>query len=452
MMQWVKVELPIPEVIVDLYDQIARLNRYTCIAGGFLCDLHMGTPFKDVDFFLRDSFNDDKEKIKNLMLSLSAIEEHTTRLPTDKEGYDDLFQISLQTYSYLGYRIQLVWTKDGIRSVKSFDARFREFIYVKGIALASKEALSDIASKQIVFGTYRAPLRSICRAISFANRYGFSIDTLSYDRLVTRYNRTNWDREIKAIDYLRSYPDPFVYQQLHDQFNKNEELQLRADPLSRYQYWALEQAIAYHLNRDQLDALFEKESLHIPEQRITYTIPEEENPLETAFLAAGMALGKTIRRIRLSLVFELEGKMLNEVIDAANDLAEGKRLFVHFGFFAGLVGQPWARALEEFELFIEMGKSYNHLFDLEIFHSRSPYYTHIDAHIRHTRRKNFLSFLVKTKNGAGVVGFCFDEATKTLLKQGSFEICYEGEVTTYLRDQIKQLFPDIFAPVGHTTH
>jgi hypothetical protein len=192
-MDWTEIELSIPHDVLDLYKEIAVIDRKVMIAGGFLSDLYMGKPFGDIDFFLRYRQN-HATAIHKCMLHLGA-----SVVSSDvavNEFYKGVGAFSVRSYVYLGYKIQFVYNEQGEKSADYFDFRFREFKYTGGKAYASKAALEDIAQKRLVIRNYIAPLRALERLCRFEIKYGFTPEEMSVDLLqyfLFKDNRFNAD-------------------------------------------------------------------------------------------------------------------------------------------------------------------------------------------------------------------------------------------------------------------
>jgi len=178
-----KVDVKLPEDILDLYGKISSIQPNSCIAGGFLSDLYMNRPYKDIDIFILSSKKTD-EKIRKLVESISTFEKKSEFSPS----YEYQMALKVETRTYKSYNIQLVFTPYGNEIVNYFDFSFREFIFVKGSCWASKDALEDIQKKRLRFGVSRAPLVVLTRYLQFSTRYGFKMDALSEQKFYSLLN------------------------------------------------------------------------------------------------------------------------------------------------------------------------------------------------------------------------------------------------------------------------
>jgi len=181
-MKWTKISLTLPREISTLYDNIQNIQKNSCIAGGFLSDLYMKKPYQDVDIFIKQ--HDEKAKKIHQLLESSGY--RLLKNEGDGNLYD--FSFSVHTYQKKKWTVQLIFTPLGIRHVKYFDFRFREFFYFKDACYATPEALQDIKQKKLVFGVSISPIKTFYRFLSFSKRYGFSYDHKNKDLFCHLFN------------------------------------------------------------------------------------------------------------------------------------------------------------------------------------------------------------------------------------------------------------------------
>lgn len=170
--------LKLPSHVLSVYESVVRFEKHSIIAGGFLSDYYMGKPHKDIDIFIRDSSN--KQTI------IDYFDKHYKRHKKpflNASSYPYKLALDIHSYEIEGETYQLIFTPLGIRSVKFFDFRFREFFYFKGTLHASYEAIRDIQNQELTFGVTKAPLVALSRLFRFKHRYGFSVQPEGFERL-----------------------------------------------------------------------------------------------------------------------------------------------------------------------------------------------------------------------------------------------------------------------------
>lgn len=218
-MKWTEISLRLPREITALYTQISSIQKNSCIAGGFLSDLYMKKPYQDVDFFIKSNEKKEKE-IHRCMKQLGY---HLVRNEGEDNSYD--FAFSVHTYQKKKWTIQLIFTPLGIRHVKYFDFRFREFFYFKDSCYATPEALKDIKEKKLRFGVSVFPLKTFYRFLSFTDRYGFTHDRANKDLFNHLFNHQYY-REERFNQFLTKIPDSFLKQTFMDLFKDQDLLTL----------------------------------------------------------------------------------------------------------------------------------------------------------------------------------------------------------------------------------
>lgn len=173
-MRFKKLSLSIPDHILAVYERINSIQKNSGIAGGFLSDLYMNRSFKDVDIFIK--YDEQKKK---------TIEQHfkADKINSSESDYPGVHIHSVSHFKIEGIDYHFIYTKKGINAVKYFDFRFREFLYIRNHTFASLEALDDIQSKQLTFGTTTNPYSSLNRLFLFKERYNFAINETGLERL-----------------------------------------------------------------------------------------------------------------------------------------------------------------------------------------------------------------------------------------------------------------------------
>jgi len=174
------VNVSIPQKIESLFQDIASIEPNVYLAGGFLSDLYMNTPFKDVDFFIQY----DVEKYQKINDFFDIKEYDKAYADKASAHYFEHGLVDVRSFSYEGYNIQFIFMNFTTNPAHRFDFRFREFYYDGKHTFASQEALQDIQNKQFVFGITDKPERSMKRLNRFKERYpNFSVEPTSYERL-----------------------------------------------------------------------------------------------------------------------------------------------------------------------------------------------------------------------------------------------------------------------------
>jgi hypothetical protein len=164
-----RVNVQIPKVIEELFLKIEKVEKDSCIAGGFISDLYMNKPYNDVDIFVNEkSKNEVKKLFENLNINLNNITDgYSTILPGENGVFEAKFS---------GFQLHLIFTDLGAKIVEYFDVRFREFYYQCGATFASKEAIWCIKNKKIKIGKIHSYQKTMHRVIRFTKRYDFVLD------------------------------------------------------------------------------------------------------------------------------------------------------------------------------------------------------------------------------------------------------------------------------------
>lgn len=183
-MEWKTVSVPIDPDIAYLMECIETMAPNSCLAGGYLSDRYMGREAKDVDIFIKHHEKRDG-RISAMVKAEGGVSLESKEI--DKQ-YRYKMAMKVESFTWRGHSVQLVFTDFGITAVKHFDFRFREFFHFRGTTYASKEALADINAKTLVFGVTKAPIVALHRLVKFKERYGFTVDEGSVSRLYQLVN------------------------------------------------------------------------------------------------------------------------------------------------------------------------------------------------------------------------------------------------------------------------
>jgi hypothetical protein len=236
-MKWIPLELTIDAPVLEVYDLICSIQPNAIISGGYLCDLHMGTPFKDVDIFIRQNNKKQRLLLKKIetLISKAVIEDRN-------EDYDKNFGFDIHSFTFKDFSFQLIFGVKGITSVKSFDFRFREFFYLKGQAYASESALKDIKAKKLAIANFQNTMRTFQRGLKFEKRYDFSFDTLTNDLFISYFS----SGKFFPLDAKKHKLKHYDYETLV--LMDHTEVRNRAEELSVYTTNFPHEAIAYYRN------------------------------------------------------------------------------------------------------------------------------------------------------------------------------------------------------------
>lgn len=188
-MEFQKITLPIPEEVQLLAQTIEKIEPNSALAGGYLSDLYMGTPYQDLDFFIQLPYRTTTEFFEELYKTtplVSCIETQCYYQP--ENGI-----ISVYKAQYNDYNVHFIFTLHGKEAVRYFDVRFREFYYSNGQAYASKDALEDIANHQLCIGLVHSPIVAMKRLFYFKDRYKFTIHPQFLTLVTDVFMVQGWD-------------------------------------------------------------------------------------------------------------------------------------------------------------------------------------------------------------------------------------------------------------------
>jgi hypothetical protein len=218
-MEWKKISLQLPREISTLYKHIQKIQKNSCIAGGFLSDLYMKKPYQDIDIFIKK--HDKKQQAIDCLMRQLGFQK------MNQEGEDNHydFSFSVHTYQKKKWKIQLIFTNLGIKHVKYFDFRFREFFYFNNTCYATPEALHDIKQKQLIFGVSIFPIKTLYRGLKFQKRYGFSYDEKNKDTFAYLFNTQRYTNT-HLTTFLKNVKEYSLKETLHHLFAHKTQLTL----------------------------------------------------------------------------------------------------------------------------------------------------------------------------------------------------------------------------------
>jgi len=264
-MKFQPVDVTIPEPIEKIIQQIKDIEPNTCLAGGCLSDLYMNRPFKDVDIFILYSADAYASILKHFNLSHMSIYSDSSQ-----EHYFKERLVTVTSFEYNGYTVQLIFTSLGASIVNHFDFRFREFYYDGIQTFATNEALEDIANKQLVFGVTDNPLGSCRRLIAFEKKYSdFTIEPDSFHRLQSFFNQHVYSKE--RVESIMKTKDTQTEQALCSILSRKKFIQKFDLRHPRYQKFA-NYCLFHHFTRSQTDLLYAKNDFYY--EKITHTFTE----------------------------------------------------------------------------------------------------------------------------------------------------------------------------------
>lgn len=303
-MKFIPVTIEIEPDIQYLYECIAIIQKNAAIMGGYLCDLYLGTSYKDVDIFIKQD-EVKSEKISALMERLGYVVSAKREDPMNEYG----FSFFTHTYHKHNKKVQLIFTNKGIRHVKFFDIRMREFVYFKNTAYASVEALSDISKKMLVMGTSIDPFKAIVRAISFTKRYGYKIEKESLDLFYALFNEKRYKKERLHDIHEKHVKDIFIKilkksQHTLDTLQLPTSYNVKKDYGNTY----ISHFVSETFEREIVEMIRNKKGEPAREQDLQIT----ENEIEQVKLRRMDLVKKELRKKRLFLVTS-NTDILNEV-------------------------------------------------------------------------------------------------------------------------------------------
>ena len=366
-MKLIPINLPIEDDIAYLYSRITRIQKNAAIMGGYLSDLYMGTPYKDIDIFIR--YNEKKnDKIDEAMIAMGYANVRKFEGKLSEYG----FSFFTSTYTKNDKTIQLVFTNQGIRHVKFFDARLREFIYFKNQVYVSQEAIKDIENKQIVLGTSVDPMRAMIRAIHFSKRYQFSIEKESLQYFFKIFNKKNYqhyhlenieDSEAKGIFYSWILPGSYPKGSLKIQTKEQKEEKEGTDFLEVVNANSYIDHFAFQtFEREVVEAIRHKTK---EKQIVTFEVTPHD--LEEIRINQIQRVQKELKRKRLFLItsdsdvykevedFCLKGSRISEVAKSVlKEKEHYKNLYA---------------AVDSYEAGMRWSKQMTSTFDVEVHHT-----------------------------------------------------------------------------------
>jgi hypothetical protein len=263
-MKFKPVDVMVPKPIQQLVQQIVEIEPNSCLAGGCLSDLYMNKPFKDVDIFINYSADVYVSILKQFQLSHMSIYSDPSQ-----EHYFKERLVTVKSFDYNGYPVQLIFTTLGKNIVQHFDFRFREFYYDGTNVFASPEALDDIANKQFVFGVTDNPLGSFRRLISFEKKYSdFTIEPEGFHRLQSFFNQHVYLTE--KIENILSTNETITEKALRSNLSTKRIFQKFELRHPRYENFA-KYCLFHHFTRFQADQLYAKNDFFTKTVSHTFT-------------------------------------------------------------------------------------------------------------------------------------------------------------------------------------
>lgn len=182
-MKFKKIHLTIPRKVSDIFKQISSIERNSCIAGGFLCDLYMRKPYRDIDIFIKYRNEEKTNKILKMMKEEGFECEEEIVSNNEYEHFLEVY-----TYTKGKWKIQLIFGDTGISQVKRFDFTFREFLYFKGSSYASYDALNAIENKRLELGVTQNAFKTLFRVFDFSTKYNLHFSYLDFNTLAHYFN------------------------------------------------------------------------------------------------------------------------------------------------------------------------------------------------------------------------------------------------------------------------
>lgn len=301
-MQWMTVEIEIPGRVKKLFEKINKIEPNSCIAGGFLCDLYMNEPYKDIDIFIKERGGmktfEKKEKIVELMEKEGFKEKEVY---VTQEYHEEMV---VSEYEENNMKVQLIYTPEGIQTIKRFDVRFREFFYFKGKVYATKEAIEDIKKKELVINFTRSPIRSMYRIFKFEKRYDFKINEGSLERFFALYNGYRVSKEqiqkyiekaIKEKEYKQKY------YHLATKYNTGYVLELP----TKEEKWRKKQImyltdVHNDIKREQYEKLWN----FTPKVEEEFLYSFKQNPFEEELEKKKAEVANEFKKLRTNMIFD----------------------------------------------------------------------------------------------------------------------------------------------------
>ena len=197
----IDLELEIPSIFKEVYTIMKSLepkNSFTVIAGGSLCNLYMGKPFRDIDIFI--DYEVDERKLR-----AAFNEDIDVDIKEIYQRYSGWIEIPAHfKIVYKGYQIDIVPSYRD--RVLDFDFRFRQFYYLGKKVIASQEAIQDINDKQLVIVNPKSCYSTLIRMFRFQEEFGFTTPKQSISFLTWTMSQMKCTREelMKRLDNSNS--------------------------------------------------------------------------------------------------------------------------------------------------------------------------------------------------------------------------------------------------------
>lgn len=174
-MEWTMINVTVPTPLVELVKGIQTIDKQTILAGGFITDLYLGTPYHDVDIFVSDNNQHDVARwLKKEGYNITCKDEYSGIKVFSHEGMVIEFMCG-------EYKIQIIPTTYGKEILSYFDLRIREMYFDGKNSFASQKALSNIQNKTLELGSITYAVRTYYRLLKYSQKYNCQVDEASID-------------------------------------------------------------------------------------------------------------------------------------------------------------------------------------------------------------------------------------------------------------------------------
>lgn len=177
MIKFRQIQVKVYPILFDILSIVKEEIPNAIIAGGAVCDNILNLKFRDIDIFVSKSSNEQLEK---------TLKKFTTykKIFTTNMAYGSLIK-QLYEFSYKGYKGNLVVVENLTEKIESFDITFRQVVYDGKRVLATHTALEDLKKKKLSINSFNSPIITLARIIKFQKRYGYSVEHVSFKKLIT---------------------------------------------------------------------------------------------------------------------------------------------------------------------------------------------------------------------------------------------------------------------------
>jgi len=174
-MEWTMINVEVPTPLVEIVKGIQTIDKQTILAGGFMTDLYLGTPYHDVDIFVSDNNQHDVARwLRKEGYTITCKDEYSGIKVFSHEGMVMEFMCG-------EYKIQLIPTTYGKEILSYFDLRIREMYFDGNNSYASEKALANIQDKTLELGSITYAVRTYYRLLKYSQKYSFQVDEGSLD-------------------------------------------------------------------------------------------------------------------------------------------------------------------------------------------------------------------------------------------------------------------------------